>query len=581
MAQSDQTVDPIRPWALPLICLAGTIAYLAVPSFQFVYDDRFQILENSTLLHISSIPQYFLHHVWSYIPDMPPSYYRPLFSTWLNLNYALFGPHAAGWHIAALCVHLLASVLTYRLVSTIFGDRATGLLAGLLFAVHPAHVESVAWVSGITDPLTAVFVITAFLAYRKARNARGWMRVLTISASLTCFACALLTKETALLFPILLILDFLLLSKNEQSPSTVVASVLPFVLLAAGYCLIRVKVIGSFSPTHIPLPTATLVYTLPSVLFFYLGLLLFPVGLSLFYDTPYVTGPDFLHFWIPSFVLIGAAAITYACIRQLGVNRASGEDYRKRCVFFLLWAALFLIPALNLKALDPGEIAHDRYLYIPSIGLFAVAALLVRQLAARMTLPRRMQAVLGAALVGLLAFATAMQSFYWKSDFVLYRRGVSVGPGNLSARNNLANVYLESGDFERGIALHREILEKNPSHAESYYNIGMVYFNQGNFITAENYFKKALTLRTRSDWYFRLGIAQFKNGELAAAEGSLTQALYGAPQQSEFHIALGAVYEAEGKLNLALQEFETAQRLDPANQPVRNEIIKIKQKLEG
>src|SRR5215471_13161316 len=179
MAQSDQTLDPIRPWALPLICLAGTIAYLAVPSFQFVHDDRFIILENPSLLHMSSIPQYFLHHLWSNKPDMPPTYYRPLFSTWLNLNYALFGPHAAGWHIAALCVHLLASVLTYRLVSTIFGDRATGLLAGLLFAVHPAHVESVAWVSGITDPLTAVFVITAFLACRKARNARGWMRVLT------------------------------------------------------------------------------------------------------------------------------------------------------------------------------------------------------------------------------------------------------------------------------------------------------------------------------------------------------------------------------------------------------------------
>jgi tetratricopeptide (TPR) repeat protein len=579
MALSDETVDPIKRWAVPSICVAGTIAYLAVPSFQFVHDDRIQILENSTLLHMSSISQYFLHHVWSYIPDMPASYYRPLFSAWLNLNYALFGRHAAGWHIAVLCLHLLASVLTYRLIWTVFRSQATGLLAALVFAVHPVHVESVAWISGSTDPLAAIFVISAFLTYRKTRYARGRMRVLTIFASLACFACALLIKEAALLFPILLILDSLLLSQNERPPRTVVASVLPYFLLAAAYCLIRVKVIGSFSPAHIPLPAATLFYTLPSVLFFYLGLLLFPMGLSLFYDTPYVTSPDFLHFWIPCLVLLGAGVITYACIRQLAVNRARGEDYRKQCVFFLLWAALFLIPALDLKVLDPGEIAHDRYLYIPSIGFFAVAAFLVQQLATKMTLPRRMQAVLWAAIIAVLAFATAMQSFYWTSDFVLYRRGVSVAPANLSARNNLANIYLESGDFERGIALHREILQKDPSHAESYYNIGMVYYNQGNFAVAESYFKKALSLRTRSDWYFRLGIAQFKNGEFAAAEGSLTQALHSAPQQPEFHIALGAVYEAEGKLPLALQEFEAAQRLDPANQPVRNEIVKIKQKL--
>ncbi len=579
MAKSGDTVVETRPWVLPLlVCVSAVVAYAALPGFQFVFDDQRQVLGNPTLLSVSSIPQYFLHHMWSYVPEALASYFRPLFSTWLNLNYALFGTHPGGWHIALLCLHVVASFLTYQLVCKVFENQSVGFLAALLFAVHPVHVESVAWVSGGPDPLAAVFGIGSFLLYRKAQGAEGSSKPLFVAMSLASYACALLTKEAVLLFPVLILLDLVLLTRKSRTAGAVLVSTLPYFLMSGAYCLIRVAVLGSFSQIKTPLTATALFYTLPSVLLFYLGLLLFPVGLSPFYDTPYVDKADLLHFWTPVLALILGAALMYACIRRLAANN-DDRGIGKKCAFFVLWMAVFLVPALDLKVFDPGEIAHDRYLYLPSVGFCAVLAFLLQQAAVRLGLPRRTQAVAAAALVLWLGAATVAQSYYWRNDLVLYRRGASVAPLNVNAQNNLANVYLDSGDFDRGIALHQKILEKHPAYAESYYNIGMAYYNQRNFPLAQSYFQRAVSLRNSPDWYFYLGMAQFKSSQPAAAESSFREAVRRNPGRSDFHAALGAVYENEGKLALALEEFESAERIKPGNQAVGNEISRIKQQL--
>lgn len=568
-----------RNWLFSLlVCLSAVAAYAAVPWFQFVFDDRGQVVENPSLLHLSWIPQYFQHHVWSYRASAGPSYYRPLFATWLNLNYAFFGLHPAGWHIAVLCLHVLVCWLTYRLVCVVFENREIALAASLLFALHPVHVESVAWVSASTDLLAAVFVISSFLVHRRAQGASGWVGIVLRGASAACFAGALLAKETALLFPLLVLFDSLLLTRRGRKAVSILASTLPYFLVVVVYCLIRAGVLGGFSRTISPLPPTVFLLTLPSVLLFYLGMLLVPAGLSPFYDSPYVDNPDLLHFWVPLLVLTGVAALGYASVRRRPSSNETALD-RRRCGFMLLWAGLFLLPALDLPVLDPGEIVHDRYLYLPSIGFLAVVAFALQRLAVRLSASKRAQALLLGGMALVLGAATAAQSLHWRNDLVLYQRGAAVAPDNVNAQNNLANSYLESGDYDRGIALHKKILEAHPRHVDSYFNIGMAYYNQSQFPVAEGYFRQALQLRPEPEWYFQLGLTQFKAGEVASAEGSLKQALRGGADRSGFHVALGAVYETEGKLRLALGEFELARALDPQNQPLQKEIEKIKQQL--
>src|SRR5215217_4240386 len=136
--------------ALTFIAYAGTLGY------QFVYDDRSQIVENSFVQSWANAPQFFTEHVWQHVyPNSPGNYYRPIFLIWLLLNYTLFGLNAFSWHLTTVTVHLAATALVYVFARRLSKDELTATIAALVFGLHPVHLESVAWVSGVTDPLLA------------------------------------------------------------------------------------------------------------------------------------------------------------------------------------------------------------------------------------------------------------------------------------------------------------------------------------------------------------------------------------------------------------------------------------------
>src|ERR1700722_4835856 len=143
-----------------VVCAITALVYMATLSFGFAYYLIPQTLQNPAVHEWRFVPQYFSSHVWAAIyPNTSGNYYRPIFLLWLRLNYAFFGADAAGWHLTSVACHVLATWLVFRIVRQMAGDRATALLAALIFGVHPAHIENVAWISGVTDPLMACFVL--------------------------------------------------------------------------------------------------------------------------------------------------------------------------------------------------------------------------------------------------------------------------------------------------------------------------------------------------------------------------------------------------------------------------------------
>src|SRR5512141_1199994 len=138
------------PWVLPVIlAILVYLVYAGTLAFGFVYDDVFEIVDNPWLT-VSHIPQYFTRHVWAFSRAYGV-YWRPLFLLWLLLNKALIGLHAAGWHASTVLMHAVATALVYRLGVRLTRDRATAAMAALIFGVHPALIESVAWISGVSD----------------------------------------------------------------------------------------------------------------------------------------------------------------------------------------------------------------------------------------------------------------------------------------------------------------------------------------------------------------------------------------------------------------------------------------------
>src|ERR1700737_2367970 len=176
--------------------------YLNTLQFGFVYDDNGQIGDNPFIKSWRYVPQYFVSSVWKHmLPLAVGSYFRPLFLIWLRLNYAVFTFHPFGWHVTSVLLHLLVTWLVYLTVRNMTGRFNLGWLTAIIFGIHPIHHEVVAWISGSTESLFAALFLAAFLAYLHSREKR---RTLWMAVSCALYALALLSKETAVVLPVLI-----------------------------------------------------------------------------------------------------------------------------------------------------------------------------------------------------------------------------------------------------------------------------------------------------------------------------------------------------------------------------------------
>src|SRR5215470_14297949 len=184
----------------------GLITSLNTLRDGFVADDATQILNNGLIKHLANIPDAFFTSVWAFASNdivfATDTYYRPLFNVLLTVNYAIFGDSAWGWHLVNALIHAAAVYLVFLLVREMTDDNWLAGITAVLFGVHPAHSESVAWVSGITDPWMAVFALPAVYCYWKyARDGRKSL----LLGSAGFYFLALLVKETAVAIPMLIL----------------------------------------------------------------------------------------------------------------------------------------------------------------------------------------------------------------------------------------------------------------------------------------------------------------------------------------------------------------------------------------
>src|SRR5947209_7093570 len=286
-------------WPLVAAILMFTAGvYASTLGFEFVYDDHAQIVDTRQLDSWTAVPNFFRSHVWSWkTPGLAGTYYRPLFMVWLFILHALFGVTPVGWHLASVAVHLLATLLVYLLAAKLTDDEIVAGVAALFFGIHPGHIESVAWASGIPDPLVAVFLLSSFLFYlRGGRTSR--------MTALLLFFAALLTKEIAIVLPaIVLGYEWLLGRERPRRLAAAISASIPFIAVTLVYLAIRLSVLHGFTSVINPISRRYMVLTWPSILSFYLEHLVWPFQLSIFYYLPVVTGPDIWRVIVPSSLL--------------------------------------------------------------------------------------------------------------------------------------------------------------------------------------------------------------------------------------------------------------------------------------
>lgn len=566
-----------RPWVPELVaCGITALAYLATLSFGFVYDDVPQILKNPAIQSWRYLPQYFTSHVWAAIyPNSAGNYYRPLFLLWLRLNYIVFGADSFGWHATSVLCHVVATYLVFRLIQQLTGDRWIAYSAAVMFGVHPAHIESVAWISGVTDPLMACFVLgscTAFLNFRESRKA------LSLILSLGLFALALLSKETAAVLPVLIFVLALIRPRNASlteggQPKTLSAirETAPYVLVAVLYIIVRYQALRGFAHATISISWKEVLLTWPAVLWFYVQHLLFPVHLSEFYALDYVRHATVRLVVLPLLLLFAIAVALYFWIRSL--------RQKPSAFFALLLIALPLLPVLDLRSLTAGDIVHDRYLYLPSAGFALLVAISIAALT--YCLPDRCHIVVTTAFTGfvvlMLAALTVTQQTQWVNDISLYTRGIESAPNNLTVRDDLANAFMAANQPNRAIPLYLDVLKRNPNFWRSNYNLGYAYSETGNYSAAEDYLQRAIRIDgSDSDQFIYLALVQLQLKKLARAAHNARSAIARNPQARGYHFILGLIEESAGDRQAAIAALNAELALHPDNAPAAAELQKIK-----
>ncbi|MGE0640064.1 MAG: tetratricopeptide repeat protein [Thermoanaerobaculia bacterium] len=438
-----------------LLLLLAVVPYLGSLQGGFVSDDVPQIRDNGIVRDPGRWSEAFTSDVWAFKGESErpwSTYWRPLFVLWLAFQYQAFGAASAlPWHLVAVALHAAVTLLSWRVALRLGLSPATAGAVAAIFAVHPAHVESVAWISGAPDPLGAIFALLAILAFE--HNASGRNPATTAALSITAYALALLCKESFAGLPIFLaVLTWTSLPELEAKDRVrrSLLSVLPHLVLLGLYLLARRAVLGSLVSGRDwePLTLLQWIGTVPRVLAFYAGHALVPFRLGPIYP---------LHAENPS---IGTAlALVVIATAALLVRTAKKQrSVALGCTLFLA----LLAPVLHLGALDPIELVHDRYLYLPLFGLWmAVLGGLAHWLKTfRHGRWRKPAAVLLAFGVLSMALRSAVLARVWHSELSLWNRGIETAPRSPTAWSRLGFARLESGDaagaaaaFERALPL--------------------------------------------------------------------------------------------------------------------------------
>jgi Flp pilus assembly protein TadD len=541
---------PLAPASL--VCLAALTTYVATLGYDFSFDDRSVIpagwqVGASSPLSVLQAPVR--------AGEVLLSYFRPLTALSYWLDGLLWQGNPGGFHLTNLLLHALASVLVLCLARRLLPAGPGPIVAALLFAVHPVHVEAVAWVQGRVDLLAAVGVLTAVLLAATGMELQGPPRLGYLTASAAAALLALLAKEVAAVAPVL---AGVVVATSRREPGAVKArDLLPFAVLHGCTLLLyfglRTMALGAPLPGLLDgPPIADRLLLALRVIPLYLRLLLFPLGLNPKHDVQPPAG------LLDAGVLLGAFLLGLIALAVLCGRGVPG------LVPGLLWLVLAWLPASNVLPI-PGFVVAERYLYLPSVG-YCIALVGVASHAVAAAPHRWRRAAAGGVAVVLIALAgaTAYQGQSWRDTRAFYEHLVRVSPHSAFARNNLGSVYLESGEDARAEAEFREALRLHPGSPGPLNNLGLLAQRRGRTAEARGRYLEVLrTHPEHADAWNNLGTLYEAEGNLAQAAAAYGEAVRLAPLTPRFLANLAEVSAAQGRRGEAAGLLERAIALDP------------------
>ena len=486
---------------------------------------------------------------WAFTTAHDP-YWHPL--TWIShmADVQIFGAGPAGPHVVNVVLHAANALLVFALFAQMTRRLWPSAAVAMLFAVHPQHVESVAWIAERKDLLCAFFGLLAMLAYVRYTHGRTvWRYVLVV----VLFASGLMAKPMLVTLPIvLLLLDRWPLGRSEPLRALIVEK-LPLVALSIASTVVTVAIqsrVGAtpsleVHPLSVRISNAVVAYAL------YLLKTLWPSSLAAFY--PLASGG-------PPPAMIAMAIAALLTISWLVFKFGRSLPYLP---FGWWWFVLTLLPVIGL--VQAGEQSRaDRFTYLPLIGVFAIIAWGLGDVVASRRVSRTLATTVALAVFIALGVVAHAQTQTWRNSVTLWQRVVDVTPSSYLGYDNLGTALVHAGRDVDAVPHFRESIRLRPDFADPYNNLGLVLARHGQAREAEDAYRRAVLLNpTLAEAHNNLANLLAQAGNLAEALSHFDQAVRLQPDYADARSNYGNALASAGRFDDAAAQYEAALKLQP------------------
>jgi hypothetical protein len=472
-----------RRWISWLMLLAVVlISYANVYQNEYVYDDEFLVQKNQNIRTWDGVTLSFLMSSTGGA-GMVDSFYRPLQGVLYTIVYQVHGLYPDGFHLLNVLLHALNAILIFTLAMRLGFSGPAALIGSLIWAVHPMHTEAVTYVSATADPLYATFMLAGLIC---AAPEFSWG---SVWLSILFFVGGLLSKETAIVFPAVMMVCVFLMNRRRWSIRPYLVT-LPLWAVAIGYLVLR-KTVLDFNNTFeiyttanvytesVLVRLATFFATIPS----YVSLIFWPTNLHM--DRAFAVFTD----WLYAPVLLGIAWLL------LGIFMIAWERKSSRPVwsFAFLWFLAAHVPHMGVL-LPVNSFFLEHWMYVPSIGFFIVASetlMTWTKSSRRVSVPATALVILLAALLSVLTFR---QNQVWSTPISLYTHILKLNPNVARVHNNLAMAYSDLHEDRLAIEHYSKAIELSDVYPQTHHNLGLLYLRNGQAQEAKLQFERALQL---------------------------------------------------------------------------------------
>lgn len=498
-----------------ILILFTFITYFNILPNKLFYDDEELIYKNAYVADLHYFPRYFVSNMIEGA-GKKSNMYRPILITSYAVDHLFWGNNPFGYHLTSILLHAANGILIFFLADMLLGNKMLSFLTSIFFIVHPVQSEAVAYASGRTDLLFTFFGLISIILYlsfiRSKRSAiKYWVGI-------GFFVLGLLTKESAIVLPFLLLLCGIILQKRPNLDRLVITT-LPYFLVVSAYVILRMTVLNfmnvlNFYPENNLYSSDIFarIFTFSGVFFRYLAIIFFPKELIFTRSTPIIA--SIVDKWVLAFILVVTLSF-WVAIKRYKQNRVY--------LFSLFWFFITLVPVSGVIPIN--SIIAEHFLYLPAVGIFLIVASITQFFFRQKSKIIKSAAIIGLVfIISVFIVRTINRNYDWRDPVVFYTKSLSQSPRNIPMMNNLAMAYADRGQLDLAIDEYKKVINTADVYPNTHHNLGNAYKELGKYQEAEEEYYKALKIDPNFMFsYFALADLYRRTGDQKKLEAIMVQ----------------------------------------------------------